>query len=70
LCCVAAALMPPDLIKEAVSKAEEMIVSNKVDDSCIKTTAKILRSVIKDLASQLGIELKLRKGLKNGGKRR
>jgi len=47
-----------------------MTVSSKVDDSCIKTRVKILRSVIKDLASQLGIELKLRKKARNGGKER
>ncbi|MDP2898319.1 MAG: DUF3795 domain-containing protein, partial [bacterium] len=59
--CIATALMPLDLMKEAVSGAEAAISESRSDPSDIKAKAKILRSVIEDLASGSGISLKLRK---------
>jgi len=67
--CIATALIPTDLIKEAVNRAEEMAVSDKVGND-IKVKAKILRSLIQDLASKSNIDLKLgRKPKKEGRKR-
>ena len=58
--CIATALMPTDLIRDAVNKAKEKVASNK-SDCDIKTKAKILRSVVQDLASKSDIDLKLRR---------
>jgi len=58
--CIATALMPIDLIRDAVNKAKEKVASNK-SDCDIKTKAKILRSVVQDLASKSDIDLKLRR---------
>lgn len=58
--CIAAALMPINIIKQAVGKAKAMAAHNKVNDSDIKTKAKILKSFIQDLASESNIDLKLR----------
>ena len=62
--CVACALMPPDLICQAISEMETMLASKQVDDSNLKAKAKAMRSSIQGLASQAGIDLKLRKKLK------
>lgn len=59
--CVATALMPISMIKKAVDKMQNMLVKNQVDDSDIKAKAKALRSIIQDIASKSGIDLKLRK---------
>jgi hypothetical protein len=59
--CIAVALMPPALLKEAVGKAKAMAAHNKVNDSDIKAKAKILKSFIQDSASKSNIDLKLRK---------
>lgn len=59
--CVATALMPIGMIKKAVDKLQNMLVKNQVDDSDIKAKAKALRSIIQDIASKSGIDLKLRK---------
>ena len=59
--CIAAALMPAGLIKEAVNKAKKLMANNKVADSDIKTKAKILRAAIENLASRSKVDLKLRK---------
>jgi len=59
--CIATALMPIASITKAVNKANKMRVHNNVDESDLKTKAKILRSLIQDLALKSRIELKLRK---------
>jgi len=59
--CAASALMPPDLIRQAIGEMERMLASKQVDDSNIKAQAKAMRSSIQGLASQVGIDLKLRK---------
>ena len=67
--CVATALMPIDLIKEAVDRAMEMVMLNKANYD-IKAKAKILRSVIQDLASKSNIDLKLGRKPKKEGRQR
>jgi len=59
--CLATALMPLKLIDKAVSELKGMVVNNQINDSDIKAKAKTLRAIIQDLASESGIELKLRK---------
>jgi hypothetical protein len=59
--CVACALMPPDLIRRAVGEMEGMLASGQVDGSNLKAKAKAMRSSIQGLASQAGVDLKLRK---------
>ena len=53
--------MPISTIKKAVDEMQNMLVKNQVDDSDIKAKAKALRSIIQDIASKSGIDLKLRK---------
>jgi hypothetical protein len=59
--CRACALMPPDLIRQAMGEMERMLASEHVDGSNLKAQAKAMRATIQDLASQAGIDLKLRK---------
>jgi hypothetical protein len=59
--CRACALMPPDLIRQAIGEMEEMLVSQQVNGSDLKAKAKAMRATIQDLASQAGIDLRLRK---------
>jgi len=59
--CRACALMPPDLIRQAVDEMERMLASEQVDGSNLKAKAKAMRSLIRGLASKSGIDLKLRK---------
>jgi len=63
--CLAAALMPLELIDEAVSEVKGRLISNQIDSSDIKAKAKILRGIIQGLAQEHGIELKLRKKMLN-----
>lgn len=55
--CMAAALMPVELIGKAV---DEMLASRRGHDLDMKAKAKALRAIIEDLASKSGIDLKLR----------
>jgi hypothetical protein len=59
--CLAASLMPLELIDKAVSELKEKLVSKQIDSSDIKAEAKALREIIQGLAQEAGIELKLRK---------
>ncbi len=59
--CAASALMPPDLIRQAIAEMERMLTNNQVSGSDLKAKAKAMRSSIQELASQAGIDLKLRK---------
>jgi len=59
--CLAAALMPPELIDKVVSELKEKLAISQSDNSDIKAKAKALRGIIEDLAQEHGIELKLRK---------
>jgi hypothetical protein len=65
--CRACALMPPDLIRQAIGEMEGMQPrlgrrpSPNKDSSNLKAKAKAMRAAIQNLASQAGIDLKLRK---------
>ena len=59
--CVACSLIPPDLIRQAIGEMEKLVASDQVDASDLKAKAKAMRSSIQGLASQAGIDLKLRK---------
>jgi len=55
--CKVCARMPTDLIARAFNEAEELFASEKVDKSDIKSKAKILKIVLKDLAAKAFIGL-------------
>jgi hypothetical protein len=59
--CVATALMPPDAIEAAVKKAERAMALEPTPESDIKAKAKTVRTAIQEAASQLNIDLKLRR---------
>jgi len=59
--CRACALMPPDLIRQGIGEMEGMLANQQVDGSNLKEKAKAMRAAIQNLASQAGIDLKLRK---------
>ena len=59
--CAACALMPPDLIRQAIGELEGMLTSEQVDGSDLKAKAKAMKGIMRDLASQAGIDIKLRK---------
>jgi Spy/CpxP family protein refolding chaperone len=59
--CVACTLMPPDLIRQAIGEMEKLLASDQVDASDLKAKAKAMKSSIQALASQAGVDLKLRK---------
>jgi hypothetical protein len=59
--CLAAALMPLELIDKATNELNKRLVTSQVDSSDIKARAKALRGIIQSLAQESGIELKLRK---------
>jgi hypothetical protein len=61
LYCTAVALMLVDLIKKAVSQAEQMILNSNIEIADTKAKAKIVKSVIQELVSKADINLKLRK---------
>jgi hypothetical protein len=62
--CVACALMPPDLIRQAIGEIESLVASDQLDGSDQKAQAKAMKSSLQGLASQAGIDLKLRKKAK------
>ena len=59
--CLAAMLMPPELIDKAINELKEKLTSNQIDNSDTKAQAKTLKGIIQGLAQGAGIELKLRK---------
>jgi len=59
--CLAAMLMPPELINKAINELKEKLAVNQIDSSDVKAKAKALRGIIQGLAQGAGIELKLRK---------
>ncbi len=62
--CIAVALMPVDLIREAVDEAKKTLAESNVNGSDVKAKAKTLRSIIQRSATKAGIDLNLRKGSK------
>jgi len=59
--CTACALMPPDLIRQAIGEMEEILASEQVDSSDLKAKAKAMKTLIKELALQADIDLKPRR---------
>lgn len=55
--CKACAKMPIDLVKKAIEDAEGKIITEKVDQSDMKSKAGILKTVIKELALEVNIDL-------------
>ena len=61
LFCTAAALLPPERLHQAVREMEQVLANGQEDASDIKAKAKVMRSLIKEHASQSAVELKLRR---------
>ena len=59
--CLAAALIPPELIDEAINELKGSLAGNQIDSWDVKAKAKALKAIIQGLAQEHGIELKLRK---------
>ena len=57
LYCKICARMSIDLINKAINEAKEKLVSEKADKSAMKSKARILKAVIKDLALKVNINL-------------
>ncbi|UCE47315.1 MAG: hypothetical protein JSW47_17135, partial [Phycisphaerales bacterium] len=57
LYCKVCARMSIDLINEAIKEAKEKLAGEKVDNSDMKSKARILRAVIKDIALKVNINL-------------
>jgi len=55
--CKLCARVPIDLINEAIKRAKEKLASKKVDNSDMKSKARALKAVIKDLALKVNINL-------------
>ena len=55
--CKAGARMPINLINEVMKEAKKKIVSEKIDNSDLKLKAKILKSIIKDIAVRYNINM-------------
>ena len=55
--CKACARLPIELINKAIKETREKLLSEKVDESDVKSKAKILRAAIEDLASKAKVNL-------------
>jgi len=59
--CRACTLMPPAMIRDAMSDMDAMLAADRVDSSDIKAKAKAMKSSIKTRAEKAAISLRLRK---------
>lgn len=59
--CVAAALLSPERLHQAIGELDESITVGRVDGGDIKSRAKAMRLTLEELAAQDGIILTLRK---------
>jgi len=59
--CVAGALMPPELIGEAIAELETRQTGGDSEDSDLKLKAKAMKASLQERAAQAGIDLKLRR---------
>jgi len=57
LYCKICARMSIDLINKAIKEAKEKLVSEKVDKADMKSKARVLKAVFKDLALKVNINL-------------
>jgi len=55
--CKACTRMPINLIKRAMEEANKKLVSKKIDNSDLKSKAKILKSIIKDITIRSNINM-------------
>jgi hypothetical protein len=55
--CKACARMPIDLINRAIEETKQTIAGGKIDKSDLKSKARVLKAVIKDLALEVNIDL-------------
>jgi len=60
--CVAATLLPPDLVRQAIAELEDAEARGLLDASDRKASAKAMRATLQELADEAGIDLKLRRG--------
>jgi hypothetical protein len=58
--CSACIVMPVSLINQAMDEMKQRLSDNHIDSSDVKAKAKALRTIIQELASKSGIDLKLR----------
>lgn len=61
LYCTACVLMPPRAIDRAINKMKKLLTNGQVDRSNQKEVAKAMRKLIQGLASELSIDLALRR---------
>ncbi len=57
--CKVCILLPIEVINNAIEKAREKFLSDKIPDSDTKSRAKILRAIIQEMSLKIGINLKL-----------
>jgi hypothetical protein len=58
--CSACIVMPVSLINQAMDEMKQRLSNNHIDSSDVKAKAKALRTIIQELASKSGIDLKLK----------
>jgi hypothetical protein len=63
--CIATTLLPMLSLERALDDANQKIKKDKIGMEDIKTTSKILKGFLNEVADRDGIELKLRKKVKN-----
>lgn len=59
--CIAAALLSPDRLRQAIEELHQSIAAGRVDGGDIKSRAKAIKSTLQELAAQDRISLVLRK---------
>jgi hypothetical protein len=59
--CTACALMPPSVMRDAVSEMASAVAGGQADHSDIKARSKAFKSLVRERAQQRGIDLRLRR---------
>ncbi len=59
--CTACALLPAETIRQAILEMEDVLAAGHVDGSDLKAKARTMKSLIKELARQADVDLKLRR---------
>jgi hypothetical protein len=63
--CIATTLLPIGVLEKSLENSEQKIREDQIGMKDIKTTSKILKGFLNEVADRDGIELKLRKKVKN-----
>jgi len=63
--CIATTLLSIEDLEKSLENSEQKIREDKIGVDDIKTTSKILKGFLNEVADRVGIELKLRKKVKN-----